>query len=65
MKGRRRIVTMLVTLSLAPGVTALEARRELRTRVNEQCCHSREEEDVRVRRVGPGPRRRPVRAVRS
>jgi hypothetical protein len=42
---------MMVVLSVAPGITAAEARRELRTRCNDLACFSDhvEESDVRVR----------------
>lgn len=33
--AKRKQITVLVTLSVHPRVTAAEARRELRTRVNE------------------------------
>lgn len=34
---KRRTVKVEVTLSLAPGVTAAQARKELRSRVNDLC----------------------------
>lgn len=44
-KPKRRIITAVVELSLAPGVTAAAARRELRTRVNDLCCYSLDDPD--------------------
>lgn len=52
-RARRREVTVAVTLSIAPGVTLAEAKREIRTRVNELCGYYShvEESDVRIRRL--------------
>lgn len=60
-KPKRRRVRVLVTLSVHPGMTAAEARRELRTRVNDLSEHHSwlasgrqpEESDVRVVRLEP------------
>lgn len=52
-RPRRRVVKVLVTLSVAAHVTAAQARRELRTRCNDLAgwyCHI-ETEDVRVRKA--------------
>lgn len=49
----RRLVRVQVVLSIAPGVSIGEARRELRTRCNEGCCHSREQGEVRVAKFEP------------
>lgn len=51
--AKRRIVKQLVTLSVAPGVTAAQARRELRTRCNELCGYHYhlDDSDVRVRKI--------------
>ncbi len=52
-RPRRRQVKVLVTLSVAPGVTAEQARRELRTRCNDLAgwyCHL-ETADVSVRKM--------------
>lgn len=51
MSKHRKLITVTVTLSVKPGVTKAEAKRELRTRVNEECCYSLDTEDVRVRKV--------------
>lgn len=56
MRGRRRQIQVLVTLSLAPGVTATEARRELRSRVNDGACYSLDQEHVRVAKAAGLPR---------
>lgn len=56
-KKRRQIVVTL-TLSVAPGVTVREAKREVKTRTNDACCYSLNEEDVRVVRTSAPPGRR-------
>lgn len=61
---RRRYVEITLKLSLAPGVTAAQARREVRTRINEGCIyHSHiEESDVRAVKIeGRGVVKGPVR----
>lgn len=52
-RPRRRTVKVLVTLSLAPGVTADQARRELRSRCNDLAgwYQHLDDEDVRVRKA--------------
>ena len=35
-RRKRRLIKVEVTLSLAPGVTAAQARKELRSRINDQ-----------------------------
>lgn len=52
MTTKRRTITATVVLSVAPGVTKAQALRELRTRCNEGCCYSLDEEAVRVRKAG-------------
>lgn len=56
MADKRRYIAVTLKLSLAPGVTAAQARREVRTRVNELCgYHSHiEDSDVRVSRIRAG-----------
>ena len=49
--AKRKLVRCEVTLSVASHVSAAEARRELRTRVNELCCYSLDEGEVRVRKA--------------
>lgn len=53
---KRKTIRVMATLSVAPHVSAAEARRELRTRVNEGCCWFYDEEDVRVRQAKPAGR---------
>ena len=36
-RRKRRLIKVEVTLSLAPGVTAAQARKELRSRINDGC----------------------------
>lgn len=55
---KRRTIQVVVTLSYADHVSAAEARRELRTRVNDGCCYSHDQEDVRVRKMQAPPIRR-------
>ena len=50
---RRRSIKVEVTLSLAPGVTATAAKRELRTRCNDLCCFILDEGDVRIQKIAP------------
>ncbi|MBS4016809.1 MAG: hypothetical protein KGZ68_01110 [Dechloromonas sp.] len=53
MARRRKLVTMLVTVSVNPDMCARDARREVRTLVNEQCNYRWDPEDIRVRSVEP------------
>ncbi len=56
----KREVRCIVTLSYDDNIPAAEARRELRTRVNEGCCYSHDQSAVRVKkitRLGPPPAR--------
>lgn len=55
---KRKLIRVVVTLSVAPHVSAAEARRELRSRVNDSCCWFYDEEDVRVRQAKPAGRLR-------
>lgn len=59
---KRKTVKVTVTLSVAPHVTAAQARRELRKRVNQKCgyyswfgegnnAQPAKDSDVRVRKV--------------
>jgi hypothetical protein len=58
-RGKRKVGRVMVELSVASNVPAAAARRELRTRVNELCCHSLEDGSwqkpayVRVKSVRP------------
>lgn len=49
--ARRKLIKVEVLLSVAPHISAAEARRELRTRINELCCFHHDEPDVRVRKA--------------
>ena len=51
MPAKRKFITVTVTLSVDHRVTKSEARRELRTRVNDGCCYSLDEDQVRVRKA--------------
>lgn len=48
-----KTVTMLVTVSVPMEMSASDARREVRTLVNEQCNYAAEPEDVKVRGIRP------------
>lgn len=52
--AKRRYLQVTLKISLAPGVTAAQARREVRSRVNDLCCYSLDESDVRVAKITPG-----------
>lgn len=47
--ARRNTVYLLVTLSLDPAMCIAQAKREVRSRINEGCCHSYEQAAVKVR----------------
>ncbi|MBU0801395.1 MAG: hypothetical protein KKA05_10410 [Alphaproteobacteria bacterium] len=48
---KRKLIKVTLVLSVAPGVTKAQAKREVRTRVNEECCYILDNEDVRVRKA--------------
>ena len=54
--AKRRYLSMTIKVSVAPGVTAAQARREVRTRVNELSgwYSHLEDSDVRVARIDAG-----------
>lgn len=54
MTERRKQYTMTITVSVAPHVTAAEARREVRTLINEQVNYHHDPEDVRCKKIVPG-----------
>lgn len=56
-RPKRRTVHVLVTVSLAPGVTKAEAKREIRSRVNDGCGFYSHvgERDVRISGIAPAP----------
>lgn len=47
----RKTVTMLLTVSVPKGMSATQARLEVRTLVNHQCNYAADEGDVKVRRL--------------
>lgn len=49
----RKLVTMLVTVSVPRDMTAAEARREVRTLIAEQRHYAADSDDVKVRAVAP------------
>ncbi len=58
MRAKRKTIKVVVTLSYGAEsgtwsgpVTVAQAKRELRSRVNDLCCYSRDESEVRVRKV--------------
>lgn len=56
MTMKKKIVTMIVSLSVPSNMTAQEARREARTLINDQCNYSADYGDVRAHSVKPLPR---------
>lgn len=48
-RPRRKDVWMLLRVSTPPGTTARDARREVRSLVNDQCNYSLDPGDVKVR----------------
>ncbi len=48
MAKKRRKVRMDLVVSVPKGMTAIQARREVRTLITNQCNYSAEPEDVRV-----------------
>lgn len=53
MARKKKIVYALVALSVDPEVSAADARRELRSRVNDGCDYYYDEHQVRARSVSP------------
>lgn len=51
--AKRKIVTMLVTVSVPSGTTAAEARREVRTLINNQSNYSLDFDEVKCRQIKP------------
>lgn len=51
--AKRRYIKVTLTVSVAPGITKAVALKEIRTRVNEECCYHGwiETSDVRVRKA--------------
>jgi hypothetical protein len=50
---KRKTVRMLVTVTVPAKLTAAQARREVRTLINEQCNYLDFDEPVRVRSCSP------------
>lgn len=50
---KRKTVTMLLKVSVPAGTSAADARREVRTLVNDQCNYWLDPEDVRVQSLKP------------
>ncbi len=55
MASRRKTITMLLTITVPRDMSATEARREVKTLVNEQCFYSSfvDEGDIKVRGCRP------------
>jgi hypothetical protein len=53
MSKKRRTVWVLVRASVADHVSTADARKEIKTRVNEACCWKHEEEDVKITSASP------------
>lgn len=49
--SKRKTVTMLLTVSVPSDMTAAEARREVRTLINNQTTWAADEGDVKVRKL--------------
>lgn len=47
--AKRKQIEVTVKLSVKPGITKSEAKRELKSRVNDACCYRLDEEDVKIR----------------
>jgi hypothetical protein len=59
MAKKRKLVTMLLTVSVPASMTATQARREVRTNINNQSCYldfvgpDMDEVIVKVRGIAP------------
>jgi hypothetical protein len=51
--SKRKQITMIVTVSVPNDMTPIEARREVRTLINEQCNYSADYGEVKVKSVKP------------
>lgn len=56
MAKRKKILRMLIEVSVPRNMTAIQARREVRTLINEQCNYAADYGDVRAAKVGPAPK---------
>lgn len=52
---KHKAVNMLVSVRVPVGMTAKQARAEVRSLINDQCNHKADEGDVRTVRVTPVP----------
>lgn len=50
---KRKQVTMTVTVSVPVDMSAADARREVRTLINEQCNYSADYGDVKAKAIRP------------
>ncbi len=55
---KRKKVTMLVTVTVPAETTPAEARREVRTLVNEQCNYFLDYNEIRAVKVSPAPKQK-------
>jgi hypothetical protein len=53
--SKRKTVTMLVRVSVPVDMTAAEARREVRTLINDQSNYMADPDDVRVKSCAASP----------
>jgi hypothetical protein len=49
--AKRKVITVHVAVSVPEGVTKQDVKREIKARVNDGCCYSLEQEDVKVRSI--------------
>lgn len=59
MTAKRKQIAMLVVVSVPEGMTAAQARREVRTLITDQCNWSADEGSVKAIKVAPAARRNP------
>ena len=57
--SQRKQVTMIVVVKVPAGMTAAEARREVRSLISTQSNWSADAEDVKVASVKPIPKEKP------
>lgn len=49
----KKIIRVTVELSVNKNMTAAEARREVRSLINDQCYYSWDDDDIRAKSVRP------------
>lgn len=49
---KRKTITVLLTVTVPSGMSALQTRREIRSLINDQCNFAADPEDLRVKRCG-------------